>query len=163
MKRDCSYVGRLPGGDRLYVQIVLREQEGKGRLTVRHEPAPDPYVELSVTGEVYAKGRREPWTVGQTLWALAELVQSGEPEWDEKDAAALLILWKRWHLNGIQPWCAHMPEDVRGRPYGEVAHVTCPMTWYRYGTAWLVEPLPEAVEAKIRALISKYGPEQTHQ
>jgi hypothetical protein len=62
--------------------------------------------------------------------------------------------WDRWHLNTMRAGCAHQTvvwEDSRYgvRPSLERTPV-CPVSGYRYGSAWLVEVLPDTVLVKCR-------------
>lgn len=80
-----------------------------------------------------------------------------EPGWSAKRVAEVDALFDRWHLNGMKAGCAHqevvMEDDGYGRPRPSCKLTPpCPITDYRYGSAWLCEPLPADVEAQIRAL-----------
>ena len=63
-----------------------------------------------------------------------------------------MAIWERWHLNDMRPECAHMdlPED---RSYDARKGITCPITGYKYGTAWLYEDVPGGVIAELERLI----------
>lgn len=81
----------------------------------------------------------------------------------------LLEIWDEWHLNDLRAYCIHQkpiierlrkenPELLRVSHYRELIKVPelarCPECGYRYGTAWLYEPLPEEVRDYIAYLIS---------
>lgn len=56
-----------------------------------------------------------------------------------------------WHLNDLQAGCAHQTVVYESSPYGPRPSlqdtVPCPLTGYRYGSAWLVRPLTAEVIA----------------
>jgi hypothetical protein len=71
--------------------------------------------------------------------------------WTAGDVRSLHDLWQRWRLNQMRAACAHMdlPDDPS---YDARRNIVCPVTGYRYGSAWLYEPIPESVIAEIRRL-----------
>lgn len=62
----------------------------------------------------------------------------------------------RWHLNGMKAGCAHQSVVWEDSKYGRRPDLErtapCPETGYRYGSAWLSEPLPAEVLAWALAL-----------
>lgn len=77
-----------------------------------------------------------------------------------KPASAQLLrmgqIAERWHLNGMRAGCAHQKVAYETDRYGRRIPslrltLPCPVTGYKYGTAWLVEPLPREVVEEIRS------------
>lgn len=110
--------------------------------TIHHEQI-DEFTRLSIIGTVNGPGRA-PVTFGQCVDEL-DLVTSFDPRWDAESVRHLALLWRRWHLNDMRPGCAHQTPigDTPGERLDRTA--PCPETDYRWGSAWLVEPLPDDV------------------
>lgn len=126
--------------------------------------------ELSVSGTVWNPRRTDSYMGGQCLDSMAEL-----PEL-KRDATFKEIhrLWKLYHLNGMHAGTPAQEEFVdahfskSGKPYDYVeacealeeaglltdAGLIRNGKPYRYGTAWLYQPIPEGDLKKIRALLS---------
>lgn len=136
------FVGRTAEGARMWVSIELRER-GAGQ-TIDHKRVEN-YTELSITGSLVERGCRSISACGQIISDLATVVDYRDSAFDEAAVGALLILWYRWHLNGMRAACSHMTEMPVDRSYDARRHITCPETGYRYGSAWLVEPLPASI------------------
>ena len=119
-----SKVFRLDNGDRASVSATFTRQTlGQGE-TVTHETSlPYGYVRVSVSGELAPRGVRfgtNASTYGQVR---------------EDMPSPLRRVWARWHLNDMRPGCTH--QGGAGRGIWEA----CRFTGYRYGHAWLVDPL----------------------
>lgn len=124
-----------------------------------------------------AGGRWKEISGGQCIGALRR-VTSFKSGWDAGRASGAIALWERWHLNDLTAACAHQRPVRSGRyltvptasggqldiaQLGNYSNVNagdlsatdvnlrlvCGETGYRYGTAWLVDPLPAAVLAQI--------------
>jgi hypothetical protein len=86
-------------------------------------------------------------------------------------ASALMLrrIWRRWHLNDMKAGCRHqrhiarkwskaakLPSSTRrdnwSRARGHFFKLECDATGYKFGSAWLVEPLP--TDRLIRRLTS---------
>jgi len=58
--------------------------------------------------------------------------------WDKESFLKLLSIWNAWHLNDLRAGCEHQrAEGVLLKP--------CPVCGYKYGSAWLYEPVPHVV------------------
>lgn len=112
--------------------------------TIDHEPIVR-YERLTIVGEVLTTRRHI--ASGQVHADLA-LITRPAPGWGPDDRARLGEVWARWHLNDLRAACAHQTPPA-GRNDPDPA--PCPRTGYRYGTAWLVEPLPADVLAWLTA------------
>lgn len=152
-----GYVGKRPrrdgkrGYEYLFVDISVRHRENG--TTIDHQPIAA-YDSLSICGTVWLTRvrRGDCISAGRVLedWRGSELLES------PINVSKLRAVWRRWHLNDMRPNCAHQsyvgprPEDLPSIP-------KCPETGYRYGHAWLVEPLPDDVLSWVRAVAAKIG------
>lgn len=148
-------IGRTDNGDRVYAEAQLTERIGGE--TVTHEEAGE-YLEFTMTGLVVAKYvRREyPYHIGQCLDALLDITEPA-PGFTPSTIVDMHDTWKRWHLNGMNAGCAHQKVRWEDSDYGRRPSLTktlpCPITGYRYGTAWLSEPLPEHIVTTVNEFI----------
>jgi hypothetical protein len=147
------FLGMTDEGDRVFANIELRSQPPVAPYqTVDHVDL-DPnseYTELAITFEMIEKGRKEPSSVGAgTAWSVRAVTKPAVPF-----TARLAAVTEEWHLNGMSAGCSHQTvvyEDSRGgqRPSLERTK-PCPETGYKYGSAWLVKPLPAEIEQEVR-------------
>lgn len=156
-----QYIGRTADNGRVYVTAKITHQRGDGFHTVDHCPAPAEIHRLSLTGEVYFPGHRgpthhdpDPSMAGQ-IANILPMINRPAAGWDLDQIAELAAYWRRWHLNDMQAGCVHMEKFIPSRNIasaGDNWHIrpTCPITGYRWGNAWLVEDLPEAIANRIR-------------
>jgi len=151
--------------ERVYVEIELRKIQGE-HTTITHEPIIDP-LELAVTYET-----RTSFGCGVKEALDPKLFQSLIIEPD--DLAWIREVSERWHLNTLRGGCVH---QVRGAHIDRRGVSTYKGGWYRgvywtrmvkrqtkrcpvgyrYGSAWLVEPLPDEVVFGIKTFIAKYA------
>lgn len=154
-KTKTLFVGRTSEGFRVWVSLNLRTRAvTEGMRTVDHEVLTgDTYAQLSITGSAVAPRARSISSCGQILDDLAGVVDYRGSAFDDAAVGVLLILWERWHLNDMRAACAHMdlPAD---RSYEARRDITCPETGYRYGSAWLVAPLPAVVVTTVEAMMT---------
>lgn len=116
---------RLPDGDRLRVSVSLDAARLRGE-TVDHGGAlPYGFVRVSMSGEVAPRGVRFGTNAG-SFGQVRDSLPIGDP---------VRRVWARWHLNDMHPGCVH--QGGPGRVIGEA----CPWSGYRYGSAWLTDPL----------------------
>lgn len=60
--------------------------------------------------------------------------------------------WGTWrHLNDMRAGCEHQ-RAMGWKSYDEHPSEPCPVCGYKYGTAWLVEPLPAEVYSFVESL-----------
>lgn len=106
------------------------------------------FCNIKVTdGELSICGVEGPLPSGNCLGGCGQIVMSLKPRdikpapaWDYAKIREFLKLWDQWHLNHMRAGCAHQRE--RGeREVGK----PCEVCGYRYGSAWLKEPLPQHV------------------
>lgn len=122
---NVSKVFRMVDGDRCDVSVTMRSEVQGHRMTVDGDELPYGFVSVSFTGE------RAPWGVRFGTNASSY----GQVRPGLEDAPALSRAWARWHLNGMRAGCRH-----QGGPSREIGEV-CPFDGYRYGSAWLIDPL----------------------
>lgn len=164
---------------RLSVTLELRVGDLGGDLaergfqTTRHEPCPPGALTLSVTHDV----RRRHGSSGKGVWRedaggaglpaeYVDLVAAAHQHpgsgfattMTEATARRLVELADRWHLNTLRAGCAHQAPTVKrllasGTPHRDLLDEVppCPETGYRYGHAWLVEPLPDEILVELEA------------
>lgn len=167
-----AFVGRTASGARVFVSIdVQHVTVDAPHQTTDHQPITE-WDEVSITAGLIEKGsgQRRDWDAcGQLHDEIRHACQSAGTAWTKEDRASLRELLA-WHLNGTRAACAHdVPEWEESR-YGGPQRVTGPKahrctapqldetgapvldadglprpSGYRYGSAWLVRPLPAAL------------------
>lgn len=159
MTRRAGFVGRLADGSRVEVEIDVRPLNRAETTTVNHETVYLDHrnVEFAASGSIYEPRRREPWHSGQMLDQLLDIATLSDG-WTVGDLASLHSIWQRWHLNSMNAACSHMdPATMLRLDDGRPALTNqCPAgSGYRYGQAWLYEPLPDEVLEEIVRLQEK--------
>jgi len=168
MNRDII-LGKNAEGETVTVQIRVEDID-RDLMSVNHEVVPAGSTKrLSITGTVWQKGNH--WrdgdivSAGQCDGALLEIVEPTAP-WTLGEIAELHALWKRWHLNDMRAGCVHQTKIVyENDNYGgrrvalneTTAANDCPMK-YRYGSAWLCEPLPADVIERVQTFQRRLKP-----
>lgn len=142
--------------------------------TVAHDhvrPADIPTV--SVTYERWPKGHRpgaagrrgEPDSLGASRDAFRDVVRFVYG-WDADRCRELADLGDRWHLNGMRAACAHQSVVWEDSDYGRRPSLTltepCSLSGYRYGSAWLADPMPADVLSYFRAVAETGRPPAWH-
>lgn len=149
------FAGRTALGERVWVEITLDERADvldKGFTTIEHEKVAA-YTQLSVSGSMVGRGSRTVCSGGQNVDDLFRVTNFSGSALTAGSRDELVRIWRRWHLNGMVPGCAHMdlPADKR---YEARKGITCPETGYQYGHDWLVELLPMQVLTTVRGLMT---------
>jgi hypothetical protein len=152
--KRTGYIGRDADGGRVYLTIELTPQTGTSN-TIEHKPITS-WTRASFTGHSFYKGSRR-YNFDAFGTGFAQTVVKPAPGITLDDLAQMARLEKRWHLNDLRAGCAHQTIVYGINEYGRKAPSSddtpaCPETGYRYGHAWLVEPLPADAEAEIREL-----------
>lgn len=152
---------------RLVVTLELRVGDMAGDLasrgfqTVEHEPCPPGALTLSVTHDVIDRRtrRRDSFVSGGAGIPrdCVEKITEWDDGWNAERLASLCDLADRWHLNTMRAGCAHVAPVYETDRYGRSVPSLdltppCPLTGYRYGSAWLVEVLPDEVLAELTVL-----------
>lgn len=152
-------IHRLGKTDDGYIVVDIRLESKRvpePKQTIEHEPVVGDLLEFAVSGERYRKGDRRgnPSSAGQMIDEIVDVTKPAAG-WTLDEIAELRALWERWHLNLMRAGCAHQTVVWEDKPYRRPSLTLtqpCPRTLYRYGTAWLAEPLPDDVVARIRHL-----------
>jgi hypothetical protein len=115
---------RLNNGDRALIDMELKCRLIGNADTVTHEPdsLPYGYLRVSFIGEIAPKGVRYGTNASSYGQVLDDMPKG------------LRMTWDRWHLNDMQAGCVHLG---KGSAIGDV----CEVSGYKYGHAWLVDPL----------------------
>lgn len=146
--RDASVrdkeIGRIKRVGIVRVDVALTWHDGPG-VSVDHKPL-DGYYRFSAMGSLWLRSNSpDCYSAG---WMLEEA-------WPLPAARPLVRLWRAWHLNDMQAGCAHQtrPDDMSMSD--ALAKVPpCPVTGYRFGSAWLVRVIPDDVVAEMREVIA---------
>lgn len=161
------YVGRNSDGNDVVVDLELRPGPQHDAQTIDHEPvAKDSIVAASFTfTETEPRyGKVDPTvSLGAGVKAALEDVKrhpNGAGLYP-KERARLAELAERWHLSDMKAGCAHQPSseqlvarygqsNIAERALREVE--PCRETGYKWGSAWLVEPVPADVQDELVTL-----------
>jgi len=136
-----ALVGGTATGDRVYVSATVTVTEPRdGIRTVEHDTHTGPVVRLSMVGLIVSKGCRNAHAAGQVLDVL-DHVTVAEAPFTIGDVRSLVSVWRAWHLNDMRAACAHLPRTVDASGPTNTWPV-CGASGYRYGHAWLYEPIP---------------------
>lgn len=97
---------------------------------------------LSITGSVKEAGQYGGESGGQCYDSIIPA---------NRYQAALVQLWKRWHLNDLRAGCVHQ----RRLKWTWADHPCdpCPVCGYKFGTSWLREELPPQIGKAIVCII----------
>ena len=156
-------VGTTQDGTTVRVEMRLRvANPDQPRETVDHATIEAGTVELSVTYVEY-RGNPRPNTATDNIpdsrWVAfgAGVAQALSHVKQTDEVRQLATLAERWHLNAMKAGCAHQDVVWEDSNYGRRPSLKltapCPVTGYRYGTAWLAEPLPADVLVQVAEFI----------
>lgn len=139
--RDVT-LGRIKGEGIVKVSMRLTWHED-GTQTVDHETV-EGYWRFSVSASVWLRSNSpDSHTAGQCRDIVARL--------NTEASRRLCLLWEAWHLNDFTAGCAHQtPVYTAQGQYDLAAVPPCPETGYRFGSAWLLRPIPDAVLVEMR-------------
>lgn len=147
VERGVIPLGKDGEGNRAFVTIELRTEE-REQETTEHTTIME-VTELSVVAHAWQRNHRDiTWSCPGGDWL--KYLDDPPPL-----ARRVAEIGERWHLNAMRAGCAHQTVRYETDRYGRrVSSLTltepCPKTGYKYGHAWLVEPLPGDVLAEIR-------------
>jgi len=127
------------------IKVKKEKKEKKEKMTIDHKKITGFYV-LSISGN---EKKASKWLGGGQNYKgiLTEINDDNIKEYyhDKYKIIEIIDIWKRWHLNDLQPNCKHQKSfDCNVSNFEELADKQtkkCPQG-YKYGSAWLVEPLP---------------------
>jgi hypothetical protein len=133
---------------RLLVTVSVRMERLTRRdsyETIDHDKVTRP-LDFAITLSVWMPSRNDIVVSGRDVGMLSDLVtySRGFNGGSVKQLAELIP----YHLNATRGACAHqIPDQGFDNP-------NCPATGYRYGSAWLVEPLPKGFLAHVKSLFA---------
>jgi hypothetical protein len=140
------------------LEVEIRE-ENKERKTIDLKNITK-FKVLSICGDLKEFTRGRPrYSCGGQIYD--EIITKAGPKY------RLIKIWKRWHLNDMQSGTRKQNkclDDWKERPKGWSYEEDCEYLkkhrlhsdkGYKYGSAWLVEILPEEVMAEIDSLCNK--------
>jgi hypothetical protein len=153
MPEKTGFVGRTSDGSRVWLEIELRPVRRAG-TTIEHETV-EGYTELSICGHGKSKGRHVSDFAGQIVGELRKITEPAEG-WTRAELHQIADVWERWHLNGMKAACAHMPTGADLGTYCQATDAEGERYDYKYGTAWLVEPLPAEVITQVRTWAARF-------
>lgn len=142
---------------RLDVEVRLMTVPGEHQTT-HHAKITDPY-RVAVTGTIKSKRPSGYWQDegGGQVGDYVDWESAKPGRRFPADIAELIKTVWGWHLNDVKAACAHQTVVWEQGPYGRQPSLEltepCEESGYRYGSAWLVEPLSEDQLATIRRLI----------
>lgn len=98
--------------------------------------------------------RVEPIALHPFLRELAISTKDLLHGWTFDELVELCGIGTRWHLNSMRGACAH--QAVSTTTQGRRTASPCPVSGYRYGSAWLAEPLEAGVEERVAELFGAH-------
>jgi len=129
-RKDCSCT----------LTVELRERNGQ--FTTTDHRIIKQYMELSICGAVWDRRAYDCLTCGQCADTIREHFQH------DVRVQRICDVWDRWHLNGLNAGCVHQKTGDYDKE--EIRNQVCPETGYRYGSAWLVEELPQDIIDEVK-------------
>lgn len=108
---------------------------------------------------------------GATVEPLRQVLKSGNfgEGFNAEKVAALIELHEQYHLNSMQAGCAHQTraEDPNGNALTATGYALdntapCPITGYKYGSAWLVKPLPADFVPNLLGILADVDPSRVY-
>lgn len=160
LDREDVLVGTVSGEEygykrNLRVTVSVRMEE-LGRQeeyeTTDHRKVSRP-LDFSITAAVWRPDRRDivMSTPGD---GIKQLLDATNPQHAE------LIALSKYHLNGMRAGCIHQTAVYRDGRYGREVDLDatppCPITGYKYGSAWLLEELPEGFRQRVEAALPPF-------
>lgn len=135
-------IGRTANKNRVHVDVRLESLDG-AFLTTDHQQV-DHVTRFAIMGTVTAYREREAHSAGQIRRYLDDIVEPATG-WTAETIARLSQIWEQWHLNDMNAACDHQTVVSDG-----IDPAPCPITGYRYGSAWLTRPLPGDIVTEIQ-------------
>lgn len=135
-----ALIGRTINGEKFYLTIELKDH-AREKVTTSHESVTG-YRSMSFTGTLISKYgsiiHERGWlSGGQNSHYLLEITDPAKG-FTLADIKRIHQLWQELHLNDLNSHCVHQDKAVK---WDQVE--ACPVTGYRAGSAWLLNPLNE--------------------
>lgn len=154
--------GPKPVPVRLVITVELQPmQRPEDFQTVEHEPTPADALAVSVTHEFFRRDRSR--SSGSWLLSCGASTPdipadaTWDAGWNAERYTVLQQMAERWHLNGLNAGCVHQTVVWEDAPYRRPSLTLtepCPVTGYKYGHAWLTDPLTPEARAYFEGLIA---------
>lgn len=149
----------------VYAELTIEPAQAVGRgYTVDHSPIEAGALDVAIMGSVWyltaAGDRDRRYSEGIAYGQVQDYLS----KCGQETARRIFELWQRWHLNGMRANCAHMPDQKYtpglacpegGRNIPPPDGVSRIVPVYTSGSAWLFEPVPDAILAELRRLFGK--------
>ena len=145
-----KFLGRNNFGEKYYVSFDIQDIS-KPTETILHDTISH-FQRVSLSGALVSKYgsleyNRGIVSIGQNSHYLQEITEPAA-EYSRASIKRLGELWDRWHLNDMNSHCAHQDSAIK---WDQVD--PCPITGYKAGHAWLLDPVPAQVIAEIRNIL----------
>lgn len=143
-------IGRNKIGEKYFISVKLRDRaNGVG---IDHREIPE-YKQLSFTGVLTSKhgsikAERGLISLGQNYEYLNE-IEFPARGFDQRKIERIAKLWSEWHLNDMRSHCVHQNQAIAWDLVDP-----CPITGYKAGHAWLVNPVSDDVISEIRLILA---------
>lgn len=149
---------------------VRRELTTRPTTSITHEELPAGQMTVAIMFEVKdptKRGDNAYISSGQTppedrvIVTLPPDVKAKDQDRRWEAVRAVERLWERQHLNNQRAACAHqvvpeVPEGVASRTSWLLDNTEpCPLTGYRYGSAWLFAPLDDQALADLTLIFNQ--------
>jgi hypothetical protein len=158
------YVGVKESYKKMYVELTINQESDTRTAQTTTLQTIAAYKTLSICGNG-----------GQNLEETADINSYKELFVTESDLNTIIDIWNKWHLNdmnaGTEKQQAFINEwkKLNKYEYSEVCEALKEVNLYidngyKYGSQWLVKPLPEEVITEITNIFEKYNkPEHAEQ
>lgn len=165
---DRVIVGRTPDGNLVALSVTLGWRDDATRASTEHKSLPG-YTALVITAECWhARSAEHPTAhhgVADTPDILRAVADHGPVTRATGDAlTTIAALCERWNLNDLQPGCSHQgaPEADWGAPDAMANVPVCAVSGHEWGSAWLVQEIPDDVVAHLYRLAETVHREWQH-
>ena len=154
MTRHIVYMGKTSNAEHVYAEIEIRPADDTRQVTFTdHSTGPRPET-VSISFSVTNRKPRDPRNIPDSYYITAGQVPADERVIAEPAIPASAIVainqsWKNDHLNELNAACDHMTPEMLAPLPGEPMHgkggwqyrmldtMVCPVTGYKWGSAWL--------------------------
>lgn len=154
-------MGRTAEGYKVTAE-VRRELTTRPTTSITHEELPAGQMTVAIMFDAYISSGQTP-PEDRVIVTLPPGVKAKDEDRRWEAVRAVERLWAGWHLNNLRAACAHqvvpeVPADVSALDRtGWLLDNTppCPLTGYRYGTAWLFAPLDDQALADLALIFNQ--------
>lgn len=170
-----GYVPGEPYGHKTRLPVTIdvrmeRLERSSVYETVTHEKIEQP-TSFALTTAVWKPFMNDWESGGANVDPLREVLKTKRLSDQRREDLHRLIGWfDGYHLNDMQAGCDHQTvlweEEPYRRPWlwdpkTETGTLPCPITGYRYGSKWLVKPLPADMVKDVLRVLHHLGVDPT--